>query len=74
MAMPGTAHATCENIVDLSSVRAERLPPPLPVSLEMDWEKFHAAEEPWSLGRTIWFAVVVSTALWAVIAGAVWLV
>lgn len=72
--MPGTAHATRENIVDLSVVRTGRRSPDAPVSLEMDWEKFHADDQPWSLGRTIWFALVVSTALWAVIAGAVWLV
>ena len=70
--MPGIANVQRENIVDLSAVRAERQPSP--VSLEMDWERFHADEETWSLGRTIWFAVVVSAALWAVIAGAVWLV
>ena len=70
--MPATAHQ--ENIVVLADVRAERRAASSPLSLEMDWEKFHNQDEPWSMAKTIWFAVVVSTALWAVIAGAVWFV
>ena len=67
-----SATARKENVINLAEVRAER---GVPVSLEMDWSQLHAEqEEPWALGKTIWFALVVSTALWAVIAGLVWLV
>ena len=73
-AMAATSSARRENVVDLSQARAERRAA-LPVSLEMDWSEFHAEnEEPWAIGRTLWFAVIISTALWAVIAGALWFV
>ncbi|GAA0565020.1 hypothetical protein [Rhizomicrobium electricum] len=62
-----------ENVISLAEVRAERRPA-LPVSFEMDWNQIHAEEEPWELGRTIWFAVAISAALWAVIAGLLWFV
>lgn len=62
-----------ENVISLAEVRAERREP-LPVSFEIDWNQLHAEEEPWEIGRTIWFAVVVSAALWALIAGVLWFV
>jgi hypothetical protein len=62
-----------ENVISLADVRAERRSS-LPVSFEMDWNQVHAEEEPWELGRTIWFAVTISAALWAVIAGVLWFV
>lgn len=72
MALTSQAHQ--ENVVSLAEVRAERRAARL-ISLEMDWTRDHAEqEEPWAMGKTIWFAVVVSSALWAVIAGALWLV
>jgi hypothetical protein len=40
----------------------------------VDWTDLHAEEESEPMGRTIWFAVLASTALWAVIAGALWLI
>jgi hypothetical protein len=68
--MPGLS--TRENVVDLAAIRAGRGLSSLPAALEMDWEKREAGG--WSLARTVWFAVIVSTALWAVIAGAIWLI
>jgi hypothetical protein len=62
-----------ENVINLAEARAVRRAG-LPVSLEMDWTKLHAESEPWALGRTIWFTVVLSAALWAIIAGALWFV
>jgi hypothetical protein len=67
--MAAPSEARRENVVSLAAVRAERQSQ-LPVSLDMNWDR--AEEEPWALGKTIWFAVVVSTALWGVIAGALW--
>jgi hypothetical protein len=63
-----------ENVVNLANARAERRADVLPVSLEMDWAQFDAEDKTQPMGQTIWFAVVVSSALWAVIAGALWLV
>jgi hypothetical protein len=63
-----------QNVINLEDVRAERRAA-LPVSLEMDWTRLHAEEEePWAMGKTIWFAVAISTGLWAVIGGIVWFV
>jgi hypothetical protein len=62
-----------ENVISFVDARAERRVG-LPVSLEMDWNHLHAEEERWALGRTIWLAVAISAALWAVIAGVLWFV
>jgi hypothetical protein len=72
--MAATLRVPPENVVNLANARAERRTAVLPVSLEMDWTQLHAEDESQPMGRTIWFAVVVSSALWAVIAGALWLV
>ncbi len=72
-AMAVTSEARRENIVSLDDARAMRRGA-LPVSLDMDWSQIHAEEEPWAMGKTIWFAIVISTALWAIIAGALWFV
>lgn len=70
--MAATSQARQENVINLAEARAER---GVPVSLDMDWTRLHAEEEePWALGKTVWFALAISTALWAVIAGLVWLV
>lgn len=72
--MAATLENRRENIVVLADVRAVRRLPSLPLSLEIDLEKLHADDKPMGTGQKIWFAVVVSTALWAVIAGAIWFV
>jgi hypothetical protein len=61
-----------ENVISLAEARAERRETSPVVLLEMDWDPLRAEEEPWEMGRTIWFAVVISAALWAVIAGVLW--
>jgi hypothetical protein len=71
-AMAITLPVNRENVVLLSEVRAERSLPSLPLSLEMDFSEPQHEAVP--IGRTFWFATVVSLALWAVIAGAIWLV
>jgi len=68
--MVATVPANRENIVSLSDVRAERRLSPL--SLEMDFSESQRDSIP--VGRTVWFAVAVSLAMWALIAGAIWLV
>jgi len=70
--MAATLPANRENIVSLSDVRAERRLSPLPLSLEMDFSESQRESVP--IGRTFWFATVVSVVLWAVIAGAIWFV
>jgi len=72
--MAATLRVPQENVVNLADERAERRTAVLPVALEMDWTRIQAEDESQPMGRTIWFAVLVSTALWAVIAGALWLV
>jgi hypothetical protein len=46
-------------------------------AFEMDWNTVHADDlsetGTWPMGRTIWFALFVSAAIWAGIAGIVWL-
>jgi hypothetical protein len=69
--MAATSEARRENVVSLAAVRAERQAA-LPVSFDLEWDR--PEEESWALGKTIWFAVVISTALWAVIAGALWFI
>lgn len=69
--MAASSQARRENVISLAAVRAERHTG-LPISLDMEWDK--SEEEPWALGKTIWFAVVISSALWAVIAGALWFI
>jgi hypothetical protein len=58
-----------KNVISLSAVRAERRMPSLPISLEV---VFDAPRERQPMGRSLWFSVVASALLWAVIAGAVW--
>jgi hypothetical protein len=72
--MAATLRVPRENVVNLADERAERRPSILPVSLEIDWTQLHAEDESEPMGRTIWIAVLISSALWAVIAGALWLV
>lgn len=72
--MAATLRVPRENVVNLADARAERHLSVLPVPLEIDWTPLHAEEESEPMGRTIWFAVLVSSALWAVIAGALWLI
>lgn len=72
--MAATLRVPQENVVNLAAARAERHISVLPVPLEIDWTELHTDEEPEPMGRTIWFAVLTSTALWAVIAGVLWLV
>lgn len=47
-------------------------------AFEMDWDTVHGqdgiAENAWPMGQTVWFSVFASIALWAVIAGAIWLI
>lgn len=69
--MAAAAHQ--ENVISLAQVRAERRAA-LPVSLDMDWDRSRDEEESWALGRTVWVAVAISSGLWAIIAGALWLV
>jgi hypothetical protein len=61
-----------ENVISLAEVRAERRVTSPVVLLEMNWDPLPGEEEPWEMGRTIWLAVVISAALWAVIAGVLW--
>ncbi len=72
--MAATLRVPRENVVNLADVRAEHHAVILPVSLEMEWTQLDADDESQPMGQTIWIAVLVSTALWAVIAGAIWLV
>lgn len=69
--MAASSQARQENVISLAAARAERRTA-LPISLDMEWDR--TEEEPWALGKTIWFAVVISTGLWAVIAGALWFI
>ncbi len=47
-------------------------------AFEMDWNTVHAQAvsetDPWPMGRTIWFVIFASAALWACIAGIVWFI
>lgn len=61
-----------ENVISLSDIRAERQLPPVPLSLEIEFSD--PPEHSVPLGRRVWFAVAVSVLLWAVIAGAFWLI
>jgi hypothetical protein len=63
-----------ENVVSLAAIRAERQIAPGPLSLEMDFPAARDTRESAPMGRTVWFAVVMSMALWAVIAGVIWFV
>ena len=72
--MPAALSSSQQNVVNLADVRAERRLPSPPISLEMDWDKLYAEDDDQPVGRTLWFAIVVSSALWAVIAGALWFV
>ena len=72
--MAATLPVHRENVVSLSEVRAERRLSSVPLSLEMDFSGSQDDDESVPMGRTVWFAIVVSMALWAVIAGAIWFV
>jgi hypothetical protein len=69
------SNAPDDSIVKLGTDEALRM---LSQAFEMDWNAVHAQDTcevgPWPMGRTIWLALFVSTALWACIASIVWLV
>jgi hypothetical protein len=64
--------ANRENVVSLSEVRAGRHLSSLPLSLDMEFSESERGSAP--IGRTFWFTIMMSMALWAVIAGAIWFV
>jgi hypothetical protein len=72
--MAATLPVHRENVVSLSEVRAERHLSSVPLSLEMDFAGSQDNDEAVPMGRTVWFAVVVSLVLWGMIAGAIWFV